>query len=243
MSDERLPPRINWEAIRRSQPQPPAPPPPQPKKEQPIQAQPVNARFPMKIGVTVFGTPTYFNVDEAVSEFQNFVQVNSKLDLQITLNKYPPLALDEFHIISGTDGCSFVDPWYVHPETLTKLPPNVAVQIAICDIQNTKTCYGGATYQASAKTRFVPYIGVAFGDSIKWWGVEPNWKTRTATALVHEFYHALSQILVKKGFTNLPDIDKATQYGFNNENDPGWIKFDKHIYGLLTDQMYKVLTQ
>lgn len=238
MSDERFPPRINWDAFRRLQPQQPSRPPVQPK-----QAQPVQARYAMKIGVTIFGAPTYFNVDEAVSEFQNFVQANSKLDLQITMNKYPPLALDEYHIFPNTDGCSFVDPWYVRPETLAKLPMNVAVQIIIYDIQNTKTIYGGATFPASNKTRNVPFIGVAFGDSIKWWGVEANWKTRTATALVHEFYHAITHILAKKGFNNLPDIDKANQYGYNNENDPGWIRFDKYIYGLLTDPMYKNLVQ
>lgn len=237
MSAERFPPRINWDAIRRSQPQPP------PARVKPKQSQPVYTRFPFKIGVTVFGTPTYFNIDEAVSEFKTFIQSNSKIDLQIILSKYPPLALDEFHIVPGTDGCSLADPWYVHPETLAKLPPNVSVQIVIYDILSTKTLYGGATYHASAKTRNVPFIGVAFGDSIKWWGVEPNWKTRTATALVHEFYHAISQILAKKGFNNLPDIDKANQYGYNNDNDPGWIKFDKYIYSLLTDQMYKALSQ
>jgi len=230
-------PRIPFD-FRRLKPQP------QKSTEQPRQPpQPVQPqRFPMKIGVTVFGTASYFNLDEAISEFQSFVQENSRLDLQITLNKYPPLALDEYHPIPGAGGSTFVDPWYVHPETLAKLPYNVTVQIVIYDIQSTKTAYGGASFQASPQTRNAPFVGIAFGDSISWWPVEHNWKTRTATALVHEFYHALSQLLHAKGFS-LPDADKANIYGYTNENDPGWVRFDKFIYGRITDQMYLALTQ
>jgi hypothetical protein len=196
----------------------------------------------MKIGITVFGTPSYFNIDAAVSEFQNFVQANSKLNLQITLNKYPPLALDEYHLIPEAGGCTFVDPWYVHSETLAKLPFNVAVQIMIYDIQSTTTCFVGRAYQPSPQTRNVPFIAIPFGDSIKRWGVEPNWKTRTATALVHEFYHSLAALLSAKGY-KLPEADKANSYGYTTENDPGWIRFDKFIYGKITDEMYLALTQ
>jgi hypothetical protein len=229
-----IPLKISCPFLKHKQPKP------QPTPSPNTTPQPL--RFPIKVGITTFGTPTYFNLDAAISEFQKFVEANSKLNLQITLTKHPTLSLDEYHEISGTGGCSLFDPWYVHPETLAKLPLGVAVQIAIYDIQTTKTLYGGATYPASEKTQNVPFIAVAFGDSISWWPVEPNWKTRTATALVHEFYHALSQILTKKGYS-MPDIDKANNYGYNNENDPGWIKFDKYIYGLITDEMHKKLIQ
>lgn len=203
-------------------------------------AQPV--RFTMRIGITVFGTPSYFSVDEAVSEFQNFIQANSKFNLQITLNKYPPLALDEYHVIPNMGGCTFVDPWYVRPETLAKLPSNVAVQIVIYDVQTTKPCYGGATYHPSKQTKDAPYIGIAFGESIKSWGVEPNWKTRTGAALVHEFYHALHILAAAKGFS-LPNPDEANRHGYTAENDPGWIRFNKFLYGQITDEMYKAFTQ
>ena len=205
-------------------------------------AVPQPARFPLKIGVTVFGTPSYFNIDATVSEFQNFVQANSKFDLQITLNKYPPLALGEYHLVPDRGGCTFVDPWYVHPETLAKLPFNVAVQIAIYDIQSTTTCYGGLTFHPSNQTRNAPFIGIAFGDSIKSWGVEPNWKTRTATALVHELYHALNILATQKGY-RLPEPDEANRHGYTNENDLGWIRFDKFLYGQITDEIYRALTQ
>ena len=200
------------------------------------------ARFPLKIGITVFGTPSYFDIDAAVSEFKNFVEANSKFDLQITLNKYPPLALDEYHLMPGLGGCTFVDPWYVRPTTLAKLPLNVAVQIAIYDIQSTTTCYEGLTFHPSEQTRNAPFIGIAFGDSVKSWGVEPNWKTRTATALVHELYHALNILAAKRGYS-LPNPDEANRYGYTIQNDPGWIRFDKFLYGQITDEMYKALTQ
>jgi len=205
-------------------------------------AVPQPARFLLKIGVTVFGTPSYFDVDAAVSEFKNFVEANSKFNLQITINKYPPLALDEYHSIPERSGCTFVDPWYVRPGTLAKLPLNVAVQIAIYDVQSTTPCYGGLTFQPSNQTRNAPFIGIIFGDSVKSWGVEPNWKTRTATALVHEFYHALNILAAKKGHS-LPNPDEANRYGYTTENDPGWIRFDKFLYGQITDEIYKALTQ
>jgi hypothetical protein len=202
----------------------------------------VPTRFPLTVGITLFGTPSYFDVDSAVSEFQNFVQENSKFNLQIMIRKYPRLALDEYHPIPESKGCTFVDPWYVHPETLAKLPLNVAVQIMIYDIQSTITCFGGRAYQPSPQTRNAPFIGIPFGDSISWWEVEPNWKTRTATALVHEFYHSLSYILARKGHT-LPDPDKADFYGYTKVNDPGWVRFDRFLYGQITDKMYLDLTR
>jgi len=200
-------------------------------------AAPQPARFPIKIGVTIFGTPSYFDIDAAVSEFKNFVQANSKFNLKITLNKYPPLALDEYHSIPERRGCTFVDPWYVHPGTLAKLPSNVAMQIAIYDIQSTTPCYGGLTFHPSKQTKNAPFIGIVFGDSIKSWGVESGWKTRVATALVHEFYHALDILVKKKGYS-LPNPDEANRYGYTTENDPGWIRFDKFLYEQITDKMY-----
>ncbi len=204
-------------------------------------AQP-GLRFPMKVGVSVFGYPSYFSIQESLSEFQSFVQANSRLDLQIVLNQFPPLAPDEYHPIPERPGCKFVDPWYVHPETLAKLPLGVAVQIVIYDIQNTDPGYGGRAYQPSAQTRNLPFIAIAFGESIRWWPIEANWKSRTGTALVHEFYHSLTQLLQAKGLS-LPDADKANAYGYTTENDPGWVRFDKFLYGQITDQMYAALTK
>lgn len=250
MSEGNIPPRFPVFPPRRTPQLPPRTPPPakqpakqQPAKQEPAKQQPtgpIPSRFPLKIGISVFGTPSYFNVEAAISEFQNFVQANSKLDLQITLNKHPKLAPSEIHEIPGTGGRSFADPKYLSPETRAKLPSNVAVKIAIYDLQNTTTYWGGATYPASTLIN-VPYIGIPFGESIKSWGVEANWKTRTATALVHEFYHAIKQILTRKGH-QLPNPDKANDHGYTTTNDPGWIKFDKYLYGQLTDAMYIALT-
>ena len=238
MIHQAFPPRVPWPP-RATPPSTPEPVPVfKPTVPQPVS---IRARFQIKLGVTVFGTPNYFNLDEALSEFQNFVQNNSKLDLQFTTNKYPPLALDEYHIIPDSPNCTFVDPWYVHSETLSKLPPNVAVQVFLYDVQNTKSCFGGRAYQPSPQTRNVPLIAIPFGETIRQWGIEPNWRTRTATALVHEFYHAISQILAPKGY-NLPDPDKANQFGYTTENDPGWVRFDKFLYSQLTQGMYMVLS-
>jgi len=216
----------------------------QPIKQEPAKQQPtgpIPSRFPFKVGISVFGTPSYFNIDDAISEFQNFVQANSKLDLKITITKHPRLAPDEIHVIPGTGGRSFADPKYLKSETRAKLPSDASVKIAIYDLQNTTTYWGGATYPASTLIN-VPYIGIPFGESIRSWGVEANWKTRTATALVHEFYHAIKQILTRKGH-KLPNPDKANDYGYTTANDPGWIRFDKYLYGQLTDAMYLSLIQ
>lgn len=233
----RLPPRNS------PQRPPPATPPPapvtQPQRLKPT--GPMPGRFLIKVGIAVFGIPTYFNIDAAISEFQTFVQVNSKLDLKITIGKYPNLQSNEIHQIPGTGGRSFVDPKFLSAETRSKLPSDVAVKIAIYDVLNTTTYWGGATYPPSSVIT-VPFIGIPFGGSVRAWGVEPNWRTRTATALVHEFYHAIKQILTRKGF-KLPDCDKANDFGYTTENDPGWIRFDKFIYGQITDEMYLALTQ
>jgi hypothetical protein len=236
----RFPPR------RPPQSPPPTTPPPakQPQPSQPPKQKstgPIPSRFPFKVGIAVFGTPSYFNVDAAISEFQNFVQANSKLDLQMTVNRHPNLQPNEIHQIPGTGGRSFADPKFLSQETRAKLPSDVAVKIAIYDVQNTTTYWGGATYPPSPVIN-VPYIGIPFGGSVRTWGVEPNWRTRTATALVHEFYHAIKQILTRKGY-KLPNCDKANDYGYTTENDPGWIRFDKFIYGQITDEMYLALVQ
>jgi len=43
----------------------------------------VGDRFSLTIGVTVFGTPSYFSLDAAISEFKSFVEQNSKVSLKI----------------------------------------------------------------------------------------------------------------------------------------------------------------
>ena len=202
----------------------------------------VGDRFSLRVGIVVFGTPSYFSLDGAISEFKEFVEQNSKFVLDIVFNKYSLLALDEYHVMPGMGGCKFVDPKYVHPETRARLPDDVEVQIMLFDIQSTKVCYGGLAYQKSHYTKNAPFIGIPFGDSIKFWGVEPNWKTKVATTLVHEFYHALTYIFRVKGI-KLPNPDKANLYGFKSEDDPGWVKFDKFIYKKIEDEMYLALTQ
>lgn len=196
----------------------------------------IGDRFSLKVGISVFGTPSYFNIDASISEFRLFVEDNSVLKLDIVLNKFEPLALDEYYIIPGKGGCSFVNPRYLRIQTREKLPKDVAIQIMIYDIQSTKTCYGGLAYRASQYTRNVPFTGITFGDSIKWWEVEPGWKSKVATTLVHEFYHTLTYVFSLKRI-KLPNPDKARNYGFTTSNDPGWVRFDKFIYAKITKQM------
>ena len=202
----------------------------------------VGNHFVLKVGISVFGTPSYFDIDSAIFEFKSFVESNSRLKLDIVLNKFAPLAQDEYHKMPGMGGCSFVDPKYLRKETLQKLPMGVSIQIMIYDIQNTKTCYGGLAYRGSSYTRKAPFTGIAFGDLIKWWPVEPGWKTKVATTLVHEFYHTLTYLFSVKRI-KLPNPDKAGDYGFTANNDPGWVRFDKFIYGKITQQKCLALTK
>lgn len=196
----------------------------------------IDDRFLMRVGISVFGTPSYFSIDAAINEFRRFVEENSLLKLEIVLNKFDSLALDEYHLIPGKGGCSFVNPRYLRVQTREKLPKDVAIQIMIYDIQSTKTCYGGLAYRRSQYTRNVPFTGIAFGDAIKWWEVEPGWKSKAATTLVHEFYHTLTYVFSLKRI-KLPNPDRAGSFGFTPSNDPGWIRFDKFIYGKITKQM------
>jgi hypothetical protein len=202
----------------------------------------VGSSFTLSVGLSVFGSPSYFNVDSAIFEFKSFVESNSRLRLDIVLNKYKALGLDEYHKIPGRGGCSFVNPKYLRKQTLDKLPLDVAVQIMIYDIQSTKTCYGGLAYRQSRYTRNAPFTAIAFGDSIKWWSVEPGWKSKVATTLVHEFYHTLTYLFSTKRI-KLPNPDKAVKYGFTPRNDPGWVRFDKYIYGQITEEKCLTLTK
>ena len=54
----------------------------------------VGDRFSLRVGITVFGSPSYFSLDEAISEFKDFVEQNSKFRFNIVLNNYGPLGLE-----------------------------------------------------------------------------------------------------------------------------------------------------
>jgi hypothetical protein len=59
--------------------------------------------------------------------------------------------------------------------------------------------------------------------------------------LVHEFTHALYTILGAQGFQGLPNIDKAPDYGYTEQNDPGWLNFRKYCLEKITQEMANAL--
>lgn len=81
----------------------------------------------LRVGISVFGTPSYFDIDNAIFEFRSFVETNNGLKLDVVLKKYQPLTLEEYHVMPRMGGCSFVDPKYLKKKTLEKLPSDVSM--------------------------------------------------------------------------------------------------------------------
>ncbi len=119
------------------------------------------------------------------------------------------------------------------PESKAKMPSGMKTEIVVYDTQDKVNCFGGLQWGYTT-----PFICIPYSNSSKW---DPGWKTSLAPGLVHEFTHALYTILGAKGFQGLPDIDKANDYGFTDQNDPGWRNFRKYCLGLITQEMADAL--
>jgi len=126
----------------------------------------------------------------------------------------------------------------VTPQSLSaankaKLPVNVKTQIVVYDTQDRPNCFGGLQWPSA-----IPFICIPYNNSSRW---DPGWRTSLAPALMHEFNHAIFTILNKKGYKGLPNIDKANDLGYTDQNDPGWLRFRKYCLGLITQEMADAL--
>ncbi len=192
----------------------------------------------LKIGLTAFGTPSKFNHLKATAEFKQYVENNSLLKLDIYFVQNANLPVAEIKLYDQTKNCYMVTPDSLSPGTKAKMPPGMKTDIIVYDTQDRVNCVTGLTWDTNVPNVVVPFICIPYSNLTNW---DYGWKTSLAPALVHEFNHAIFFILKRKGFTGLPDIDKAVELGYTN--DPGWLRFRKYCYGLITQDMVNALMQ
>lgn len=196
----------------------------------------------MKISVSVFGDYGY-NLGSMVSEFTNFISNNCLLDLNISVDIYPPLQDSEFGVPDPTWGY-FVYPWNLLPMTQEKIPSSVQINILMYDWKNKPTGYGGGTLGGNWGIYYgIPYIGIPLGQypSVEQnpWG---SWNTLIAQRLVHEWMHGFKWILdYKFGLTGFPNADGVCEtYGYTAAD--GWYScYQFFLSSFITTQMYQAI--
>lgn len=192
-------------------------------------------RYPggMKVGLTAFGYPITHRIEDAVTEFKYFIEKNSKIRLDLYFIQTDNLPHEEIPRYNVPGIYYMVTPQSLSPASRAKMPAGMKTEIVVYDTMDRVNCYGGLQWGYS-----VPFICIPYSKSLTW---DPGWQTSLAPALVHEFTHALFTMLGLRGFKSLPNIDKANEYGFSDQNDPGWHNFRKHCLGLITQEMAEAL--
>ncbi len=198
-----------------------------------LNPQSLNYPGGMKVGLTAFGSPSKFNLRYALNEFKLYVEDNSKFKLDISFVQAEKLAVEEIPQYNTPGLFYMVTPDSLSPASKAKMPSGMKTDIVVYDTQNRTNCYGGLQWPLAA-----PFICIPYSNSSNW---DPGWKTSLAPALMHEFNHAIYTILESKGFQGLPNIDKAPDCGFTEQNDPGWLNFRKYCLGKITQEMADAL--
>ena len=183
----------------------------------------------MKVGLTAFGTSSSFNLRAAINEFKSYIENNSKLKLDLRFVQEGNLPDAEIPRYNAPGECYMVTPDSLSQISRGKMPSGMKTDIVVYDTRDRVNCYGGLQWGFD-----VPFICIPYSKASTW---DYGWQTSLAPGLVHEFTHALFTILGKKGFQGLPNIDKANDYGYTDQNDPGWLKFRKYCLGLITQEM------
>lgn len=189
----------------------------------------------MKVGITAFGLPSGFNLRSALNEFKFYIESNSKLKLDIKFVQASNLSASEIPRYNVAGICYMVTPTSLSPVNKAKLPVGVKTQIVVYDTKDRVNCFAGLQWPSA-----VPFICIPYNNSSRW---DPGWQTSLAPALMHEFNHAIYTILGGKGFKGLPNIDRASDLGYTDQNDPGWLRFRKYCLGLITQEMADVLVK
>jgi hypothetical protein len=113
--------------------------------------------------------------------------------------------------------------------------------IVLYDTQDRLPVWGGGLALGFRET---PHISIPYNNNAKW---DEGWKTSLAPTLVHELIHALYALLTTKmveGFEDLPDVDKADECDYTDEeSDPGWKIFLKWCLGKITQKMTDALME
>jgi hypothetical protein len=200
-----------------------------------LNPQSLNYLGGMKVGLTAFGSPSKFNLRYALNEFKSYIENNSKIKLDISFAQDVNLPAAEIALYDASIGCYMVTPDSLSPASRAKMPSGMKTDIVVYDTQDRTNCFGGLQWPLA-----VPFICIPYSKSSSW---DPGWKTSLAPGLVHEFTHALYTILGAKGFQGLPNIDKANEYGYTEQNDPGWRNFRKYCLEKITQEMADALTK
>ncbi len=187
----------------------------------------------MRVGITAFGLPRTFNLVAGVSEFKSFIDNNSKVKLDLRFVQTESLPTGEIPRYNAPGVCYMVTPQSLSPNSRSKMPSGMKAEIVVYDAQNLTSCFGGLQWSYT-----VPFICIPYTTSMSW---DYGWQTPLGPGLVHEFTHALYTILGAKGFRGLPNIDRANDYGYTDQNDPGWLNFRRHCLDLITQDMADVL--
>ena len=191
----------------------------------------------MKVGITAFGSPKRYKILEGISEFQSFIEKNSKLKIDIIFVQESNLPAGEIQPYKNT-GRHMVTPESLSSDSKGKMPSGMKTNIVVYDTQDrVPICYGGLTWGF----RKPPQINIPYNNNAKW---DDGWKTSLAPTLVHEFTHALYDLLRAlriEGFKDLPNIDQAHEYDFTEAADPGWISFRKWCLDKITQEMADAL--
>ena len=187
----------------------------------------------MKVGITAFGSPSRFNLHTAINEFKSYMENNSKIKLDIRFVEEGNLPAAEIPQYDASRECYMVTPQSLSLISRAKMPSGMKTEIVVYDTQGRVSCFGGLQWGYS-----VPFICIPYSNSSMW---DQGWQTSLAPGLVHEFTHALFTILKAKGFQGLPNIDRANDYGYTTQNDPGWLNFRKYCLALITQEMADAL--
>jgi len=194
----------------------------------------------LKVGLAAFGSPSKFNLLKAIAEFKQYVENNSLLKLDIHFVQDANLPIPEIKLYDSAKGCYMVTPDSLSSATKAKMPADMKTDIVVYDTQNLVNCVTGLTWDIDLPKIVVPFISIPYSNLSSW---DFGWKTSLAPALVHEFNHAIYFVLARKGFNGLPDIDRATDLGYTEQNDPGWLRFRKYCFGRITQKMADALME
>ncbi len=209
-------------------------------KEVKPEVKPEDLRRPggMKVGITAFGSPKRYKILEGISEFQSFIEDNSKLEIDIVFVQESNLPVGEIQIYKNS-GRYMVTPESLSSDSKGKMPSGMKTDIVVYDTQDRVPIWGGGLTLGFRKP---PFISVPYNNDADW---DKGWETSLAPPLVHEFTHAIFSLLTTlrvEGFKTLPTkIDQANIYNFTEATDPGWINFRKWCLDKITQKMADAL--
>ena len=203
--------------------------------------KPEDLRHPgMKVGITAFGSPKRYKILEGISEFQSFIEDNSKLKIDIIFVQESNLPAEEISLYKNS-GCYMVTPESLSSDSKGKMPSGMKTNIVVYDTQDRVPIWGGGL---TLGFRDPPYISIPYNNYADW---DDGWKTSLAPTLVHELTHALYALLTTLrigDYKDFPDIDKASAIHYTDEAvDPGWFIFRKWCLDKITQEMADALMQ